>query len=155
MPGIVGQKGYCQMRSFAFLLIGSLLLATAPAEASPSCLKGNKPYQLNGDTIAWSMEIKAGADCIQGIRWSFMQVYAVWVLQKPANGELVIVGSGFRYYAKPGFSGADKFSLVVVGKNRHEQGYSTVEVTVSQLAAPPLVLSAVDQPKLEPGHQSQ
>jgi len=142
------------MRSFAFFLIALLQLATAPAEASPSCLKGNKPYQLSGDTIAWSMEIKAGADCIQGIRWSFMQVYAVWVVQKPANGELVIVGSGFRYYAKPGFAGTDKFSLVVIGKNRHEEGYSTVEVAVSQSDAP-LVLSAVRQPRLEPRHPTQ
>jgi len=137
------------MRSFALLLVGFLLLAAAPAEASPSCLKGNKPYQLSGDTIAWSMEIKAGADCIQGVRWSFMQVYVVWVLDKPAKGELVIVGSGFRYYAKPDFSGTDKFSLVVIGKNRHEEGFSTVEVVVSQ-SNPSLLLSSAGPSKFEP-----
>ena len=60
------------------------------------------------------MTIKPGAECIQGLRWSFMQVFAVWVLDKPQTGELVIVGSGFRYFAKPGFSGTDKFTLVVV-----------------------------------------
>jgi hypothetical protein len=60
-----------------------------------------------------------------------MQVFAVWILNKPQMGELVIVGSGFRYFAKPGFSGPDKFTLVVVGKNRRDEGYSTVEVTIT------------------------
>ena len=61
-----------------------------------------------------------------------MQVFAVWVLDQPQSGELVIVGSGFRYFAKLGFSGTEKFTLVVVGKNRHEEGCSTVEVSVTQ-----------------------
>jgi hypothetical protein len=112
-------------------------LASAPAGATTNCLKDHDPYQLTGDSIAWSMTIAPGADCIQGLRWSYMQVYAVWVLEKPASGELVTVGSGFRYFAKPGFSGTDKFSLVVVGKNRREEGYSTVEITVTPKSVPP------------------
>jgi hypothetical protein len=58
-------------------------------------------------------------------------------LEKPKNGELEMVGPGFRYFARPNFSGTDKFSLVVVGKNRHEDGYSTVEFTVSRSNSPP------------------
>ena len=112
----------------ALVLIAS---AAAPASASPSCLKDQKPFNLAGDSIQYSMAIAPGANCIQGLRWSFMQIYAVWVLKKPASGNLVMVGPGFRYFAKPGFSGTDKFSLVVVGKNRREEGYSTVEITVS------------------------
>jgi hypothetical protein len=107
------------------------LAATTQATAYPSCLRDHKAYQLTGDTMQWSMTIAPGANCLQGLRWSYMQIYAVWVLEKPANGELVTVGPAFRYIAKPGFSGTDKFSVVVVGKNRHEEGYSTVEVTVS------------------------
>jgi hypothetical protein len=78
------------------------------------------------------MSIKPGADCIQGLRWSFMQVYAVWVLDKPRTGEIAIVGSGFRYFTKHDFSGPDRFTLLVVGKNRHEEGFSTVEISVSR-----------------------
>jgi len=44
-----------------------------------------------------------------------------------------MVGTGFRYFAKPDFSGTDKFSLMVVGKNLREEGSSTVEITVSPL----------------------
>ena len=58
-----------------------------------------------------------------------MQIYAVSVLNKPTRGELVMVGSGFRYFAKPDFSGTDKFSLVVIGKNLREEGSSTIEIT--------------------------
>ncbi|MFZ0763629.1 MAG: hypothetical protein WBV83_03030 [Bradyrhizobium sp.] len=70
-----------------------------------------------------------------------MQIYSVRILNKPASGELVMVGTSFRYFAKPDFSGTDKFSLMVVGKNLREEGYSTVEITVSRRDAP-LTLSA-------------
>jgi hypothetical protein len=118
-------------------------LASMPASAT-NCLKDHDPYQLTGDSIEWSMTIAPGTDCIQGLRWSYMQIYAVWVLEKPANGELVTVGSGFRYFAKPGFSGTDKFSLVVIGKNRREEGYSTVEITVTPRNIPPASSSIAD-----------
>jgi hypothetical protein len=100
--------------------------------------------RLTGDSIQYSMAIAPGANCIQGLRWSFMQIYAVWVLKKPTNGKLVIVGPGFRYFAKPHFTGADKFKLVVIGKNRREQGYSTVEITVFPRNNP-LRISAISQ----------
>jgi hypothetical protein len=48
--------------------------------------------------------------------------------------------------------GSDKFSLMVVGKNFREEGYSTVEITVSGREAPKeapmqasMTLSAVSQ----------
>jgi hypothetical protein len=107
------------------------VFSVAPADAF-SCLKEHKPFGLSGDSIEYSMAIAPGGNCIQGLRWSFMQIYQVWVLKKPTNGELVMVGTGFRYFAKPDFSGTDKFSFVVVGKNRREEGFSTVEITVSR-----------------------
>ena len=128
----MGNKLMSRIHSL-LLSVGLLMSALVPtaASASPSCLKDHKPYKLSGDTIEWEMTIKPGADCIQGLRWSYMQVFAVWVLNKPANGDLVIVGSGFRYFAKPGFDGPDKFSLVIIGKNRHDDGFSTVDITIS------------------------
>jgi hypothetical protein len=107
-------------------------LAPAPASASLNCLGDHRPFKMVSDTIQYSMAIAPGADCIQGLRWSTMQIYAVWVLEKPKSGKLEMVGPGFRYFAKGNFSGTDKFSLVVVGKNLREEGYSTIEITVSR-----------------------
>lgn len=90
------------------------------------------------------MAIAPGADCIQGLRWSTMQIYSISVAEMPANGELVLVGPGFRYFAKSDFSGTDRFTLVVVGKNRHDEGTSTVQITVSGSKAPVLV-SAIER----------
>jgi len=76
-----------------------------------------------------------GMECVLGIS-------AVGSLKEHLHpGELVLVDQGFRYYAKPDFTGTDKFTLVVVGKNRHDEGTSTVEITVSR-PNPPVVASA-------------
>jgi hypothetical protein len=122
-----------------------LALLSAPAKATPNCLRDNQPYKLAGDTIGWSMTIAPGADCIQGLRWSTMQIYSVSVAEKPKSGELVLVGPGFRYFAKPDFTGTDSFTLVVVGKNRRDEGSSTVHITV---ARPPnsFAVSSVSNP---------
>jgi hypothetical protein len=127
----------------AFVALVLSVLAPAPASASPNCLKDQKAFNLTGDSIEYSMTIAPGANCIQGLRWSFMQIYAVWILEKPKRGEIVLVGPAFRYFAKPDFSGTDKFSLVAVGKNRHEEGYSTVEITVSRRDAPAMCQSGL------------
>lgn len=119
-----------------------LLGLASESKATPNCLRDNKPYKLADDTIEWSMTIAPGADCIQGLRWSTMQIYSVSVIEKPKSGELVMVGPGFRYFARPDFSGIDKFTLVVVGKNRHDEGTSTVQITVSRPSGA-LVASAV------------
>jgi hypothetical protein len=127
-PGSTAAPCLGSMFGYALLLSA---LAPAPTSASPNCLKDHKAFNLAGDSIKYSTMIAPGADCIQGLRWSYMQIYAVMVLEKPKRGELVMVGSGFRYFAKSDFTGTDKFSLVVVGTNRHAEGYSTVEITVS------------------------
>jgi hypothetical protein len=121
------------LRFFIYGLIGGLLAASAsaPANATPNCLRDNKAYKLAGDTIEWSMTIAPGADCIQGLRWSTMQIFSVSVVDRPKSGEIVLVGPGFRYFAKPGFTGSDSFTLVVVGKNRRDEGSSTVQIKVS------------------------
>ncbi|MBR0797129.1 hypothetical protein JQ615_17190 [Bradyrhizobium jicamae] len=123
-------------RFFIHGLIGGLLTASAsaPANATPNCMRDIKPYRLAGDTMDWSMTIAPGADCIQGLRWSTMQIFNVSVVDKPKSGELVLVGPGFRYFAKPGFTGSDSFTLVVVGKNRRDPGSSTLQIKVSGAA---------------------
>lgn len=128
--------------ALSVLMLGAL--GWAPANAA-ACLKDQKPYHLAGDSIGYSMTIAPGADCIQGLRWSTMQIYAVWILEKPRGGEIVIEGSGFRYFANPGFSGPDKFSLLVIGKNRRDEGYSTVDIAVARSESP-LKLSATSEP---------
>ena len=128
---IEGGASMSKIRFCAFVtMLGAL--ASTPANASLNCLKDHKPFKMASDTIEYSMTIAPGADCIQGLRFATMQIYAVWVLEKPKSGKLEMVGPGFRYFAKPNFSGTDKFSLVVVGKNLREEGYSTVEITVSR-----------------------
>lgn len=124
----------------------TLLASASETKATPNCLRDIKPYRLAGDTMEWSMTIAPGADCIQGLRWSTMQIYKVEVTEKPKSGEIVLVGPGFRYFAKPNFSGTDRFTLLVVGKNRYDEGTSTVEITVSRPNVPVRV-SAVDHPQ--------
>ena len=130
--------------SITFVL--GVLASASAVSATPNCLRDIKPYKLAGDTMEWSMTIAPGADCIQGLRWSTMQIYKVEVTEKPKSGEIVLVGPGFRYFAKPDFLGTDKFILTVVGKNRHDEGSSTVEITVSR-SSPPLLVSAVNHPE--------
>jgi len=123
-----------------------ILVSASIVNATPNCMRDISPYKLAGDTMEWSMTIAPGADCIQGLRWSTMQIYSVSVAEKPKFGELVLVGPGFRYFAKPDFNGTDTFTLVVVGKNRHDQGMSTVQIKISR-PSQSLVLSSVSQPE--------
>lgn len=121
------------------------ILASETVSATPNCMRDIKPYKLAGDTMDWSMTIAPGADCIQGLRWSTMQIYNVSIAEKPKSGELVLVGPGFRYFAKPDFSGTDTFTLVVVGKNRRDAGTSTVQITVSGPDASLIVIAATPE----------
>jgi hypothetical protein len=100
------------------------------AHASPRCLKDHKPFALADDFVSWSMSAAPGSECIQGLRWSYMQIYSVLVLKAPTKGKLVIVGSGFRYFADSDSHEADNFTLVVFGKNRHDPGKSILDIAV-------------------------
>ncbi|MET4041767.1 hypothetical protein ABIC03_003458 [Bradyrhizobium sp. RT6a] len=107
-----------------------------PASASSLCVKDRTPFALASDTMTWSMTIAPSQDCIQGLRWSYMQIYDVSVVQAPSKGRLVVVGSGFRYFAggSDDQNSVDKFTLLISGKNRHEVGSSTLEVEVHPTA---------------------
>jgi hypothetical protein len=118
-----------------FIAIGCMAILTFSAHASPSCLKNQKPFALAEDTIVWTMYAAPGSECIQGLRWSFMQIDSVSVSKAPTKGKIVIVGYGFRYFADSQNQEADSFTLVVVGKNRRDAGKSTLQIVVK----PPLV----------------
>jgi hypothetical protein len=63
-----------------------------------------------------------GSECIQGLRWSFMQIDSVVVSKAPTKGKIGIVGYGFRYFADSQNYEADSFTLVVVGRGLHSPG---------------------------------
>jgi hypothetical protein len=121
------------LRIFARLSTASVLLAAlnVSAGATPNCLSDQKPYALTDDVVHWSMTIVPGADCIQGLRWSYMQIEQVSISSAPKNGKAVIVGPGFRYFADPGFQGSDTFTVAVSGKNRKTPGKSILQIEVN------------------------
>jgi len=112
-----------------FIAIGFIAL-TISAHASPNCLKDQKPFALADDTIIWTMYAAPKSECIQGLRWSYMQIYRLVVSKAPSKGKISIVGPGFRYFADSQNYEADSFTLVVVGKNRRDPGKSTLEIVV-------------------------
>jgi hypothetical protein len=126
-----------------FTAIGFLAFLSLSAHASPACLKDQKPFALADDTISWTMSAAPGSECIQGLRWSYMQIYSVSVLKAPTKGKIVIVGSGFRYFADSENHEADRFTLEIVGKNRRDIGKSTLEISVKR--PPGMVVSELPQ----------
>jgi hypothetical protein len=113
-----------------FIAIGFMAILTVSAHASPNCLKNQKPFALAEDTIIWTMYAAPGSECIQGLRWSFMQIDSVVVSKTPTKGKIGIVGYGFRYFADSKNYEVDSFTLVVVGKNRRDPGKSTLQIVV-------------------------
>jgi hypothetical protein len=109
-----------------------LIISDISADATPSCLRNHQPYELAGDTVSWVMTIAPGTDCIQGLRWSYMQIENVSLSRGPKNGNVVIAGSGFRFFATSDTRGTDSFTLVVFGKKGRDAGKSTIEITVNQ-----------------------
>jgi hypothetical protein len=114
-----------------FMGIGLLTFLGVSAHASPACFKDKKAFALEDDIVSWTMSAAPGSECIQGLRWSYMQIYNVLVLKAPKKGKLVIVGSGFRYTADPDSREADGFTLVVLGKNRHTPGESVLDIAIN------------------------
>jgi len=123
------------MRARAVLLLGVAVAASAmsglAALASPLCIKERTPFALSHDTVKWTMSIAPGAECVQGLRWSYMQIFNVSVVSGPSRGQLAVLGSGFRYSAEKQTRGTDKFTLLISGNNRQVAGTSTLEVEVN------------------------
>ena len=116
------------------MAIGLMGLLSVSAHASPNCLKNQKPFALAEDTVVWTMYAAPGSECIQGLRWSYMQIFGVSVSKAPTKGKIIIVGYGFRYFADSQKYEGDSFTLEVVGKNRRDAGKSTIEIVVKRPA---------------------
>jgi hypothetical protein len=112
------------------MAIGLVASLSAPAHASPPCFKEKKVFALADDFVSWTLSAAPGFECLQGLRWSYMQIYNVLVLKAPKKGKLEIVGSGFRYAADSESLEPDNFTLVVLGKNRHNVGTSVLDIAV-------------------------
>lgn len=113
--------------SMAAVLLANLNIS---ASATPNCLSNQQAYELTDDIVTYTMTIAPGAECIQGLRWSYMQIELVSVLGPPKNGKAVVVGSGFRYFANPDFKGTDSFTVVVSGINKKTPGNSILQIEV-------------------------
>ena len=122
------------LRIFASFSTAAVLLANLgiSASASPACLSGQAPYALTDDIVNYTMTIAPGGVCIQGLRWSYMQIENVSLSRSPKNGNVVIAGSGFRFFANSDTRGTDSFTLVVFGKKGRDAGKSTIEITVNK-----------------------
>jgi hypothetical protein len=127
------------LRTLARFSMAGVLLASLniSASATPRCLSDQEPYALTDDIVNWTMSIvnwtmsiAPGAECIQGLRWSYMQIEFVSVLGPPKKGKAVVVGSGFRYFADPDFKGTDSFTVVVSGINKKTPGNSVLQIEV-------------------------
>ncbi len=123
-------------RKLASLLasIGIVAISAVSAHASPACVKGEKPYALAGDTMVWTIHAGPGFECIQGLRWSYMQISSVSIAKAPTKGKVVIVGYGFRYFAASKDTDGDSFTLVVEGKNKRDPGKSILQILVKPAA---------------------
>ena len=91
---------------------------------------------LKGDTVVWEMAPPRGVECLQGLRWSYMQIFEVALVTPPKYGRVEIMGSGFRYTPDPAAAGkADRFKLHVLGKNRRDNGFSAIEISIAASTA--------------------
>ena len=125
------------------IAIGVIAILTGSAHATLNCLQDPKPFALADDTIVWNIYAAPGSECIQGLRWSYMQIFNVSVSKAPTKGKIVIVGPGFRYFADSQDYETDSFTLVVAGKNRRDAGKSTLEIVVKRPAE--MVVSELPQ----------
>jgi len=106
------------------------------AIASPNCVPEREPFALKGDTVVWEMAPPRGVECLQGLRWSYMQIFEVALVTPPKYGRVEIMGSGFRYTPDPAAAGkADRFKLHVLGKNRRDNGFSAIEISIAASTA--------------------
>jgi hypothetical protein len=127
------------------LAAGLVVALGVSAQASPRCWKDHKTFELKDDIVNWTMSAVPGSECLQGLRASFMQIFRIAILRAPKKGKLVIVGSGFQYVADSESHEADNFTLVVFGKNRHDDGESVLDVEVK----PSLGTTVSELPRLQ------
>src|SRR4051812_19067190 len=114
----------------AGVILASPCLSPPSVTASGICLLHAQPFALRSDTVRWSIKIKPGSECIQGLRWSTIMIDNISVLEAPKSGRLVIQGPSFRYFANADAAGSDSFKIAISGTSLHVTGTSSIEVDV-------------------------
>jgi hypothetical protein len=114
-------------------ILAGLCLSLAPRSATASgiCLLHAQPFALRSDTVRWSIKIKAGSECIQGLRWSTIMIDSISIVEAPKSGRLMIQGPSFRYFANANAAGSDSFKIAISGTSLHVNGTSSIEVDVT------------------------
>jgi hypothetical protein len=102
-----------------------------PAFAGGTCILHPKPFTLRSDTVRWSIRIRPGDECIQGLRWSTIIIDKVGIEAPPKQGHLLIQGPSFRYQSNGDARGADSFKIEITGTSLHISGTSLIEVDVN------------------------
>jgi hypothetical protein len=122
------------MKRPSVLIVAAGLLAlgsVAKARAGGNCLLHPEPFRLQSDTVHWSIKINAGAECIQGLRWSIIMIDDISIVDHPKLGRLLVQGPSFRYFSNPGARGTDSFKLSIKGTSLRISGVSTIDVDVA------------------------
>ena len=81
--------------------------------------------------MRWSIKIRPGSECIQGLRWSTIMIDNVSIVEPPKSGRLVIQGPSFRYFSSADAQGSDSFKIAIFGTSLHMTGTSSIEVDVT------------------------
>lgn len=119
------------MRTAVILAAAIFLLSVKAGLAAGSCIHRPVPFKLEDDTVTWPITIVAGDQCVEGLRYSTMQISEVSIAVPPVSGRLELSGPSFRYFALPDFKGVDTFTVTVRGTNRSLPGFSTIKVDVT------------------------
>jgi hypothetical protein len=96
-----------------------------------SCSIYGRSYQLESDTVVWSMTIGSGQSCTRGVRTNQATLDSIKLIAPPQSGQVKLEGPGFVYKANSDFRGDDSFAILVSGKRNRISGTSTIRFAVS------------------------
>ena len=118
--------------SFPRTAITALAFSTlwfAAASAEPCKITGPR-YNLEGDTVNWSLEIPGGHSCVSGLRFANVAIQSVSLASEPIHGYAELKGWGFTYSGDAKIGQKDSFSIAVIGSISGKTGTSLIQVAV-------------------------
>jgi len=110
-------------------ILFAMVAGQVPAHAGGTCILRPEPIRLRSDVVSWTIELRSGDECVQGLRWSTLMIDQVVVVEQPKFGRIAINGPSFRYIAGSS-NQPDSFRLLVKGSALHFQGESTIDASV-------------------------
>lgn len=119
-----------KLRSSAPAVCALLLAFTANTAEAGECISRPTRFELSSDIVHWTVEIRSGGECLQGLRGKTMLLDDVKLAKAPSAGVVTIAGPSFRYNAPAGSPSSDTFTLEVSGENRRQRGTSLIIVDV-------------------------